>query len=120
MKAELIHTRSPHDDLERLLALQHHDPHSILGAHIEGKRLVVRAFRPGAVSIDLLVPGDPPRAMRMRDTAGLFETTVEGRVSIFPYQFVVHYPGGESITIYDPYSFLPTLGDLDLHLWGEQ
>ena len=58
--------------------------------------------------------------MRMRDPAGLFEATVEGRISIFPYQLEIHYPDGESITIHDPYSFMPTLGDLDLHLWGEQ
>ena len=119
MKAELIGSSSPHYELERLLALQHHDPHSILGAHLEGKQLVVRVFRPDASSINLLVPGDAPRQMRLRD-AGLFETAVENRVSIFPYQLELHFPDGESFTTYDPYSFLPTLGDLDLHLWGEQ
>src|SRR5260370_958922 len=122
MKAEFIESSAPHREreLERLLALEHHDPHSILGAHLDGKRLVVRAFRPGASRIDLLVPGDAPRPMRPRDPAGLFDVTVEGRVSIFPYQFEIHYSDGESITTYDPYSFMPTLGDLDLHLWGEQ
>src|SRR5579862_5608916 len=120
MKAELIGSSAPDAELERLLALQHHDPHSILGAHRDGHRLVVRAFRPGAARIDLIVPGDAPRPMRIRDEAGLFEATVEGRDSIFPYQLEIHYPGGESFTTYDPYSFLPTLGDLDLHLWGEE
>ena len=48
MKAEVIASSAPDNELERLLALQHHDPHSILGAHLDGKRLVVRAFRPDA------------------------------------------------------------------------
>ncbi|MGA7869805.1 MAG: 1,4-alpha-glucan branching protein GlgB, partial [Candidatus Binatus sp.] len=120
MKAEVIGSSAPDAELERLLAFEHYDPHSILGAHLDGKRLVVRAFRPGASRIDLLVPGDAPCPMRLRDPAGLFETSIEHRVSIFPYQFEIHYPDGESITTYDPYSFLPTVGDLDLHLWGEQ
>ena len=120
MKAEVIASSAPDNELERLLALQHHDPHSILGAHLDGKRLVVRAFRPDATRIDLLVPGDAPRPMRLRDQAGLFEATVEGRVSLFPYQLEIHRADGETFTIYDPYSFMPTLGDLDLHLWGEQ
>lgn len=120
MKAEFIVSSAPSGELERLLALQHHDPHSILGAHPDGKHIVVRAFRPDASSISLLVHGDAPRPMRLRDQAGLFEATVDGRISIFPYELEIHYPGGGSITIYDPYSFMPTLGDLDLHLWGEQ
>ena len=120
MKAEAIAPTAPDNQLNRLLAFEHHDPHSILGAHLDGKQIVVRAFRPDATRIDLLVPGDAPRPMHKRDQAGLFEATVEGRVSIFPYQLELHYPDGESLTTYDPYSFMPTLGDLDLHLWGEQ
>ena len=120
MKAELNMAGGSHDELERLLALQHHDPHSILGAHLDGKRIIVRAFRPGASSINLLVPGDAPRPMQLVDPAGLFEGSVEGRISIFPYQLEIRYPDGNSITIYDPYSFMPTLGELDIYLWGEQ
>ena len=116
MKAEQIGSSAPHREreVERLLAFEHHDPHSILGAHLEGNRLVVRAFRPGASRVDLIVPGDAPRPMRIRDQAGLFEVTVEGRVSIFPYQLEIHYHEGNSITTYDPYSFMPTLGDLEI------
>src|ERR1035437_2926340 len=120
MKAEVIGSSGLRGELDRLLALQHHDPHSILGAHLEGKRVVVRAFRPGASRIDVLVPGDAPRPMHVRGATGLFEAVVEGRISIFPYQFEIHYPDGESITIHDPCSFMPTLGELDLYLWGEQ
>src|SRR5580700_8326941 len=69
MKAELIGSSAPHQEreLDRLLAFEHHDPHSILGAHPEGNRVAVRAFRPDASSINLILPGDAPRPMRKRD-----------------------------------------------------
>ncbi|HSU91939.1 MAG TPA: hypothetical protein VLI44_10810, partial [Sporolactobacillaceae bacterium] len=120
MKSETSQSRAPRQDLERLLALQHHDPHSILGAHPDGNRVVVRAFRPDASRVEVLVDGEAPRTMRMTDPAGLFEAEIEGRRKVFPYRLAIHYPDGASITIHDPYSFMPTLGDLDLHLWSEQ
>ena len=107
-------------DVERLLSFTHHDPHSVLGAHLNGNSVVVRAFRPTASRIDLLVDGEAPRAMRLLDPAGLFEVTVDGRREIFPYRLEIHYPDGESVAIHDPYAFMPTLGELDLYLWGEQ
>src|SRR5665648_193641 len=35
------------------------------------------------------------------------------------YRLEVAYPDGKRFEIVDPYSFLPTIGDLDLHLAGE-
>src|SRR5258707_15761888 len=84
MKFETSQSREPRRDLERLLALQHHDPHSILGAHPDGNRVVVRAFRPEASRVELLVDGEAPRTMHMTDPAGLFEAEIEGRRKIFP------------------------------------
>ncbi len=49
----------------------------------------------------------------------LFEGVVEGASLPLGYRLVVDYPDGGSETIADPYSFLPTLGDVDLHLIGE-
>ena len=120
MKAEIVEANLLSEETDRLLALQHHDPHSILGAHVEGDSVVVRAFRPDASRIDLIVEGEPPRPMTLVDPAGLFETEVAARSTIFPYQLDLHFPDGESARIRDPYSFMPTLGDVDLYLWGEQ
>ena len=80
MKAESIESGAPHREreLERLLAFEHHDPHSILGAHLEGNRLVVRAFRPDASSINLLVPGDAPRPPLFDHLAGGLTEYVRG------------------------------------------
>src|SRR5512135_1253628 len=113
MKAEIVEANPLSEETDRLLALQHHDPHSILGAHVEGDSVVVRAFRPDASRIDLIIDGEPPRPMTLVDPAGLFETEVAARSGIFPYQLDIHFPDGESARIRDPYSFLPTLGDFN-------
>jgi 1,4-alpha-glucan branching enzyme len=110
----------PAEDLNRLLALRHQDPHSILGAHPTARGVIVRAYRPGAEKIFLIVANDLPREMLMRPEPGLFEVLVSKRHEVFPYQLRIHYPGGLIVTIRPPYSFRPTLGELDLYLWAEQ
>src|SRR6202048_4450279 len=110
----------PAEELKRLLALRHHDPHSILGAHPTDRGVIVRAYRPDAQKIYLLVECEPPREMLKRPEPGLFEILVAGRPQVFPYQLRVHYPGDLIVTIREPYPFPPTLGELDLYLWAEQ
>jgi 1,4-alpha-glucan branching enzyme len=108
------------DGLERLVALDHPDPHSILGAHVEADGVAVRAFRPDAERITLLIDGDERgREMERVHPAGIFEARVKGRRELFGYRLEIFFRAGDSITIRDPYCFLPTLGDLDLYLLGE-
>ena len=110
---------SERTDLERLLALQHSDPHSILGAHSEQGGVVIRAYRPDASRMFLLADGVERVEMRQHD-AGIFEIAVPNRTEVFPYRLEIHRDDGTILVQRDPYGFLPTLGDLDLHLWGEQ
>lgn len=53
-----------------------HDPHSVLGAHaavIDGRHgVVVRAFHPDAVGVDVLLPGKSPTAAEKIGRLGLF------------------------------------------------
>src|SRR5258708_9312344 len=58
--------------------------------------------------------------MTKRPEPGLFEILVSERREVFHFQIEVHYPGGLVATMRQPYSFPPTLGELDLHLWAEQ
>src|SRR5262245_26826299 len=50
---------------------------------------------------------------------GVFEGVVEGASLPRDYELEVRYPAGDSYVLRDPYSFLPTLGELDVHLAGE-
>ena len=106
------------EDVVRLLARDHHDPHSVLGAHPHPRGVVIRALRPGAASVVVRSAGrEVPLDAIVPET--MFEGVVEGVALPLRYELVVDYPEGESETIVDPYSFLPTLGELDLHLFAE-
>jgi len=106
-------------ELQRILALDHSDPHSFLGAHPTAGGIVVRAYRPGAEKIILIIEASRREPMRKVHEAGLFEILIPDRTETFAYEFEIQYPGGAAYTIHDPYTFLPTIGELDLHLWAE-
>ncbi|WP_020102403.1 1,4-alpha-glucan branching protein GlgB [Mycobacterium sp. 360MFTsu5.1] len=110
------HLRPPVADLARLLAGEHHDPHSILGAHEYGKRTVIRALRPHATGVTVLI-GKKRYPMEAIE-GGLFAVEVPFN-NLADYRFEVEYPDDVVHTTADPYRFLPTLGDMDLHLLSE-
>jgi 1,4-alpha-glucan branching enzyme len=105
-------------DLERLVRREHPSPHSMLGAHPHDGGVVVRALRPGASAVRALVGGetDPLEAIH---PGGVFEGVLEDAELPLTYQLEVDYPDGTTVTIDDPYRFLPTIGELDQHLIGE-
>ncbi|MFD8198438.1 1,4-alpha-glucan branching enzyme [Streptomyces sp. NPDC003470] len=103
------------NDRERLLAGTHHDPHSVLGAHPVPGGVAVRAFRPYATAVTVLA--GELRAELRHDGDGFFSGLLPlGEVPA--YRLLVAYRETVQETE-DPYRFLPTLGDLDLHLIGE-
>ncbi|WP_123028564.1 1,4-alpha-glucan branching protein GlgB [Mycolicibacterium stellerae] len=103
-------------DLNRLVAGEHHNPHSILGAHEYGNHTVIRAYRPHAVEIAALI-GDERYVFSHIDS-GLFAVAVPF-TDLIDYRLQVSYEGGGPHTVADAYRFLPTLGELDLHLFSE-
>ncbi len=110
------HVRPPVAELARLLAGEHHDPHSILGAHEYGKNTVIRALRPHATGVTALI-GKKRYPMQAIE-GGLFAVEVPF-TKLADYRFEVEYPGDVVHATADPYRFLPTLGDMDLHLLAE-
>ncbi len=106
-------------DVERIVARDHHDPHSFLGAHPHPDGVVVRAFRPGATSVRVRPDGRGSVRLRRIHEAGLYEGVVADAEPPLAYTLEVAYPDGASWSGRDPYSFPPTLGPLDLHLAGE-
>ncbi|MDA8437171.1 MAG: 1,4-alpha-glucan branching protein GlgB [Actinomycetales bacterium] len=109
----------PTADLQRVVEGRHHDPHSILGPHPHDGGVTVRTLRPWATSVvavartadgDLRVPLE-------HEHGGVF-TGVLDVAEVPDYRLEVAY-GGEPQTVDDPYRFLPTLGEMDLHLIGE-
>src|SRR6202453_1292406 len=104
-------------EIERVVAGQHHDPHSVLGAHPSGAETVIRALRPLASSVTLVL--DDGRKLPMEHVQeGVFAAVVPG-TTVPAYQLAVSYPDAPETLQDDPYRYLPTLGELDLHLISE-
>jgi len=106
------------EQIRRLLDLSHPDPHSVLGMHPDGDGVVVRTFRPDAESVTVL-PDFGGRVPAVHRRGGVFEARLNNRHDLFGYLIEVRYPGGATFTLRDPYSFPPTLGELDSHLAAE-
>jgi 1,4-alpha-glucan branching enzyme len=95
------------------------DPHSFLGAHpTEDGGVLVRAFRPDATSIDVVVAGETS-PLEQTHPSGLFEGVIADASLPLDYELEVDYGPHGSFTLRDPYAFLPTVGEIDLHLLGE-
>ena len=83
-------------EIERIVAGQHHDPHSVLGAHPGPDGVTIRALRP------LASRSDRRAARRQQATRcthlhqGVFEVTVPGSAgSVRDYRLEVRYVNGE-------------------------
>ncbi len=87
----------------------------MLGAHAHPGGTVVRALRIGAHSVSVLV-GDKRFELDPVE-GGLFAGLVPEPPS--DYRFEVDYGDGNVVIADDPYRWLPTIGELDLHLIGE-
>ncbi|MFV0459568.1 MAG: 1,4-alpha-glucan branching protein GlgB [Actinomycetales bacterium] len=95
----------------------HYNPHGILGAHPHDGGVTVRTMRPGADYVRVVTQDGAEHEMT-HEQHGVW-------VAVLPsdqagdYRIKVSYPDfGESV-VDDAYRFLPTLGEIDLHLIGE-
>jgi 1,4-alpha-glucan branching enzyme len=109
-------------DLARLLAGDHSSPHSVLGAHpavvdqLAG--VVVRAYHPDAERAECVLADGETHALAPV-APGLFAAFLPGETLPLRYRLRFRFPGGGVWDRGDPYAFLPTLGDVDLHLFNE-
>jgi len=95
------------------------DPHRVLGAHeSEDGGVVVRAYRPEAQAVRVQPQGERAAAVEaeLKDPSGLWEALLPKATLPLEYELEIEYPDGNTFTVRDPYAFLPTLGELDLHL----
>ena len=115
-------TRVPVPILEAVAAGRHYNPHEVLGQHlvdapgVSDHLVVIRALRPLAAEVfAILASGARIELEHLShgiwqgvSTLGLQDYTLEAR-----------YEGAPNWVADDPYRYLPTLGELDLHLIGE-
>lgn len=102
------------EEIQRLMQGEHYDPHRFLGLHsyFDGKK-VIRLYRPQAKEIYLEVFGEIVPAQKVHE-AGIFEYIVPFETGHTDYR-IYHQNG---LLGFDPYTFLPTWGEMDSHLFG--
>ncbi|MEO6822772.1 MAG: 1,4-alpha-glucan branching protein GlgB [Candidatus Nanopelagicales bacterium] len=110
----------PVEELDRIADGHHHDPHSVLGPHRYDGAVTVRVLRPWATAVTVVArdgAGGESRTELAHEHRGVF-CGVLPLAQVPDYRLVIRYDDGP-IEDDDPYRFLPTLGDVDLHLIGE-
>ncbi len=106
--------------LQRISDASYYAPHSVLGAHLDSHgHVTIRAVR--HLAKDVVVVTATQRVPMRHEFGGIWTALLEpedpGHAP--DYRLEVSYPDGLTITSDDPYRFLPTLGELDMHLIGE-
>jgi 1,4-alpha-glucan branching enzyme len=102
--------------LDQVVGGRHGNPHGVLGAHVHDGAVTVRAFRPLAESV-VVVHGSS-RSRLEHEYEGVWAGVLD--VPDVPdYRLEVTYAGGAAHVTDDAYRYLPTLGELDLHLINE-
>jgi 1,4-alpha-glucan branching enzyme len=108
--------------VRHLLAGDHGDPHSILGAHpmrsgsMSG--IVVRAMHPVARAAECILSDGKTVSMQALG-GGLFQVGLGDATFPIRYRLRFHFADGSTWERDDPYRFPPTLGEVDLHLFNE-
>ena len=106
--------------LGRIANGEHHAPHSVLGAHLDDYgHVTIRTVKHLAEAVSVITSaGETPMQHEAHGVwVAVLEPLQHGHVP--DYRLSVTYPGAEPVTVDEPYRYLPTVGEVDLHLIGE-
>ncbi|WP_213814951.1 1,4-alpha-glucan branching protein GlgB [Glaciihabitans sp. dw_435] len=99
-----------------LVSGSHPRPHETLGQHPVEGGFVIRAVRPLAWSVTA-VQADGTRIKLAHLSEGLWQGFAAGPGQA--YTLETSYDNGPAWVMDDPYRFVPSVGEVDLYLWGE-
>jgi 1,4-alpha-glucan branching enzyme len=111
-------------ELDSLVNVQLRSPHHLLGMHPlgDGSGVVARAFVCDAakIRIEPVHEKDKPSfTLKRIPNTDLFEGATTKAHSAYAYDLVITDHDGNVRRTRDAYSFLPSLGEMDLHLFNE-
>jgi 1,4-alpha-glucan branching enzyme len=109
--------RIPLAEADKLREGNHTQPHAVLGAHPCDDGVVVRAFHPQAARCLCLFEGGELELSNLG--RGLFGGVLAGASLPLSYRLRYVTAGGTQWERDDPYRFLPTVSDVDEHLFNE-
>jgi 1,4-alpha-glucan branching enzyme len=110
-----VTVKVPVEELEQIIRGEHGEPHAVLGPHPHEGGVTVRVLKPLARRVEVLHKGGPTALTH--EHGGIWVGELPG-TTVPDYRLAVTY---DRITheVDDPYRFLPTLGQVDLHLINE-
>ncbi|KAB5608336.1 1,4-alpha-glucan branching protein GlgB [Bifidobacterium jacchi] len=113
-------------DLDAVSNATFYNPHEVLGGHLgqgeHAHEVTVRVLRPLAKAVTVLTQNGEYEALHEHN--GVFVTVMPAEktddgYSVPDYRVRTVYGLGNSIVEDDPYRYLPTIGDMDMYLFGE-
>ena len=93
-------------------------PHDVLGQHVEGAGLRVRVRRPLATRVAVRFEDDVVVELE-HEGDGIFAGVRPGATRTMDYRVLTTWQDGVEHVGDDPYRFVPTVGEVDLHLINE-
>jgi 1,4-alpha-glucan branching enzyme len=112
----------PAHELSRIVSGEHAQPHAVLGAHPHDGAVTVRALKPLADAVVVRVSadstGEPQEVALTHEHDGVW-VGVLPVAEVPDYRLAVTYADGHEHVLDDPYRFLPSIGELDQHLFNE-
>jgi 1,4-alpha-glucan branching enzyme len=106
------------DAFDALAGARHADPFSILGPHVDGDALVIRAFQPSADRVEVVHAGGVTEMAGAHDSGG-FETRLPGHREVIDYRLRVTYRDGHVATLDDPYRYGRVITEYDIYLFAQ-
>jgi len=112
------------EELLSLIEARNRSPHQLLGLHPlgNGAGVIARAFVPNAAHVEVQPVHEkdkPAFELERIAKTDLFEGTAQGADRVYAYDLVITDHSGNVRRTRDAYSFLPTLSEGDLYLFGK-
>ncbi|OUM43518.1 1,4-alpha-glucan branching protein GlgB [Arthrobacter sedimenti] len=105
--------------LQQVSEGSYYQPHAVLGAHLGNDDVVtIRTLRRLARSVAVVTASGRTELHHEHNGIWVGALPAENPGHVPDYRLEVAY-GGEPEIVDDPYRFLPTLGEIDMHLIGE-
>ena len=113
-------------DLDAVSNGTFYNPHEVLGGHLgpdEHEDVVtIRVLRPLAKSVTIIT--ENARTQAVHEHNGVFMALIpaiktDDGFGVPDYRISTEYEDGSTVVSDDPYRYLPTIGDLDMYLFGE-
>ena len=124
---DIVAVQVNQSDLDQVSNATFYNPHAILGAHLaEGEQAqytTVRVLRPFAKTVTIVTQAGEYEARH--EFNGVFVAIVpsvvndDGGYSVPDYRVKVSYEDVPETIQDDPYRYLPTVGEMDMYLFGE-